>query len=73
MKRMIKILIVALLMVVILAASISPAVALRRPGGVLLPTTKPCDAPANSQGVHMTLNPPGRTEGCWVLLPPNAP
>ena len=73
MKRIIKILIVALLMVVILAASISPAMALRRPGGVLLPTTKPCDAPANSQGAHITLNPPERAEGCWVLLPPNAP
>ena len=73
MKRVIKALVVALLVAVILVASISPAMALRRPGGVLLGTEKPCFAPENAQGAHIELNPPGRLPGCWVLLPPSAP
>jgi hypothetical protein len=74
MKRMIKVLLVAVLMAVILVATISPAMALRRPGGVLLEqTTAPCEAPENAQGASIELDPPDRAEGCWVLLPPNAP
>jgi hypothetical protein len=75
MKRVIKVLVVMVLLAVILAASISPAMALRRPGGVLLEqTTAPCDAPENAQGASIELNPPERElKGCWVLLPPNAP
>ena len=75
MKRMIRVLMVTVLVAVILVASISPAMALRRPGGVLLvQTTAPCDAPENAQGVRIELNPPERELlGCWVLLPPNAP
>lgn len=75
MRRMIKVLAVATLVAVILVASISPALALRRAGGVLLEqTAKPCDAPANPQGVQIKLNPPERELlGCWVLLPPSAP
>ncbi len=73
MKRMIKILMVALLMVVILVASISPAMARRISGGVLLPTTQPCYAIIqNGQETpreHLVLNPEGRAAGCWVLLP----
>ena len=42
MKRMIKVLVVAVLMAVILVASISPAMAARARGGVLLSTTQPC-------------------------------
>ena len=74
MKRVIKVLVVALLMVAILMTSVSPAMALRRPGGVLLePTDAPSNAPENAQGVDIELNPEGRLPGCWVLLPPNAP
>ena len=62
MKRMIKVLMVAVLMAVILVASISPALAARKAGGVLLSTTQPCHAIANTQdtpGEHLVLNPPG--------------
>ena len=49
MKRMIKVLMVAVLMAVILAASVSPALAAKARGGVLLSTTQPCHAIANTQ------------------------
>jgi hypothetical protein len=70
MKRMIKVLLVAVLMAVILVASISPALAIRRPGGVLLSSPQPCLT--NPENPHLVLNPPGRTPGCWFLLPPGA-
>jgi hypothetical protein len=70
MKRMIKVLMVAVLIAVILVASISPALAKRRPGGVLLSSPQPCLA--NPQDPNLVLNPPGRTPGCWFLLPPGA-
>jgi len=75
MKRTIRILTVAVLVAVILVASVSPAMALRRPGGVLLErTSMPCFVPENAQGVDIEHNPPERELlGCWVLLPPNAP
>ena len=60
MKRMIKVLIVALLMAVILLASISPALAARKGGGVLLSSPQPCHAIANTQdasGGRLVLNP----------------
>jgi hypothetical protein len=69
MKRMIKFLMVAVLMAVILVASISPAMARRVPG-VLLSSPQPCLA--NTQNPNLVLNPPGRTPGCWFLLPPGA-
>ena len=75
MKRMIKVLLVAVLMAVILLASISPALAARRAGGVLLSSPQPCHAVANTQdasGGRLVLNPPGRAPGCWFLLPPGA-
>jgi hypothetical protein len=70
MKRMIKVLLVTVLIAVILVASISPALAKRRPGGVLLSSTQPCLA--NPQDPRLVLNPPGRAPGCWFLLPPGA-
>jgi hypothetical protein len=70
MKRMIKVLLIAVLMAVILVASISPAMARRAPGGVLLSSPQPCLA--NTQNPNLVLNPPGRTPGCWFLLPPGA-
>jgi hypothetical protein len=74
MKRMIKVLMVAVLMAVILAASVSPALAAKARGGVLLSTTQPCHAIAQdaSGGEDLVLNPPGRAPGCWFLLPPGA-
>jgi hypothetical protein len=76
-KRMIKVLMVAVLMVMLLVVSISPAMARRVSGGVLLGLpSEPCSATtANAQnqfGAHLLNNPPGRTPGCWVLLPPSA-
>ena len=66
MKRLLKVLMVAVLMAVILVASISPAMAARARGGVLLSTTQPCLA--NTQNPNLVLDPPGRTPGCWFLL-----
>ena len=73
MKRKIKVLMVAVLMAVILAASVSPALAAKARGGVLLSTTQPCHAIAqDASGEGLVLNPPGRAPGCWFLLPPGA-
>jgi hypothetical protein len=73
MKRMIKVLMVAVLMAVILVASISPAMARRVSGGVLLSSPQPCHAIGqDAPGGRLVLNPPGRAPGCWVLLPPGA-
>jgi len=73
MKRMIKVLVMAILMAVILAASVSPAMAAKARGGVLLSTTQPCHAIAqDAPGEDLVLNPPGRAPGCWFLLPPGA-
>jgi hypothetical protein len=71
-RRMIKVLTVAILVAVILVATISPAMAVRVRGGVLLPTAKPCDPTLGSQSVSespFALDPPGRAPGCWVELP----
>jgi hypothetical protein len=72
MHRMIKVFLVAALMAVILVATISPAIAAKARGGVLLPTEQPClaNTPETPQGVRLVLDPPGRAPGCWVLLPP---
>jgi hypothetical protein len=76
MRRMIKVLAVAALVAVIVAASISPASALKVRGGVLLPVRVPCYAtenPNNHTGAHLINNPPDRIqEGCWAELPPGA-
>ena len=72
MKRMIKVLMVAVLMAVILVASISPAMARRAPGGVLLSSPQPCHANTQETPGDLVLNPPGRAPGCWFLLPPGA-
>ena len=73
MKRMIKVLMVAVLMAMILAASVSPALAAKARGGVLLSTTQPCHAIAqDASGEDLVLNPPGRAPGYWFLLPPGA-
>lgn len=72
MRRMIKVLAVAVLVGVMLVASISPAFAARVRGGVLLPTTKPCTVSLGAQSVPespFALDPPGRAAGCWVELP----
>lgn len=72
MKRMIRILTVAVLVAIILVASVSPAMARRVPGGVLLPLERPCKQVENVPGAaaeHLVLNPEGRAPGCWVLLP----
>jgi hypothetical protein len=75
MRRVIKVLAVAALIAVMLVASISPAMAVRVRGGVLLQTENPCIATGaahNVTGSHLLLDPPGRDPGCWVQLPPSA-
>ena len=73
MKRVSRLLVIAVLMAVILVASVSPAMARRISGGILLPTPRPCHATAHGpSGKHLVLNPPGRAPGCWVALPPGA-
>ena len=72
MRRMIKVLAMTFLVAVLLVTSISPAMAARVRGGVLLPTTQPCGAISGSQSVPgspLALDPPGRAPGCWVELP----
>ena len=77
MRRTIKALAVAALVAVILVASISPALAAKARGGVLLQKTTSCVEGAgsharNDPGTHLEVNPEGRALGCWVVLPPNA-
>jgi hypothetical protein len=76
---MVKVLAVAALVAVMLVASVSPALAAKARGGVLLQTTTPCSASSearNVSGSHLVVfeegNPEERAPGCWVLLPPNA-
>jgi hypothetical protein len=81
-KRMIRILAVAVLMAVILVASLSPALARPRNFGQNLGTDHrdeemvhpACDdthrQPHNNErGAHHVENPPGQNPGCWVVLP----
>ena len=84
MIRTIKVLAVAAIVAVMVVASVSPALAAKVRGGVLLQTTTPCEKGAgsharNDPGTHLQEfpedpegNPEGRAPGCWVLLPPNA-
>lgn len=75
MRRIIKVLAVAVLVGVMLVASISPALAKVVRGGVLLQTDSPCDATLaaqNEPGSHLLDPAPGRAPGCWVVLPPGA-
>jgi hypothetical protein len=78
-RRTIKFLVVAAIVAVMLVTSVSPALAAKVRGGVLLQTTTPCDASSearNVSGSHHEVfeegNPEGRAPGCWVVLPPNA-
>ena len=78
MRRTIKVLAVAAIAAVMLVASVSPALAAKVRGGVLLQTTTPCKASSeagNVSGSHLQEFPEGNSEGrapgCWVLLPPN--
>jgi hypothetical protein len=77
-KRIIRVLAVAVLMAVILVTSISPALARKVAGGQLLSTEKPCEQSAKHQndrpGVEFRTfgKEDGRAPGCWALLPPSA-
>ena len=83
MRRKIKVLAVAALVAVMLVAGVSPALAAKVRGGVLLQTTTSCVEGAGSHaqnvsGSHLVEideqhpNPEERALGCWVLLPPSA-
>ena len=76
MKHLPKALAMVVIMAMILAASISPAAALKLRGGVLLPTRVPCYATANAQnvaGTQLINDPPDRMQkGCWAELPSGA-
>ena len=80
MKRIVKVLAVAVLVAMILVTSISPALARRAAGGQLLSTEEPCRATENAQNDHHGADlrnvedededpETGRAEGCWALLP----
>jgi hypothetical protein len=77
-KRMIRVLAVAVLVAVILATSISPALARKAAGGQLLSTRTPCNAHEDhvkndrEAGAHLINDPNNRAPGCWVELPPSA-
>lgn len=72
MKRMIRVLTIAVLVAVILVNCASPALAKVVRGGVLMQTTTPCEASSvaqNDPGSQLLIDPPGRPPGCWVVLP----
>jgi hypothetical protein len=78
-KRMIRVMTVAVLVAVMLVTSISPALAKKVAGGQLLSTRSPCDAIEKhvkndrEAGAHLINDPSDReTPGCWVELPPSA-
>jgi hypothetical protein len=71
-KRMIKVLAVAVLVALILGASVSPVLGKAVRGGVLLQTTRACEVSSvaqNNPGSQLLIDPPGRATGCWVVLP----
>jgi hypothetical protein len=71
-KRMIKVLAVAVLVALILGASVSPVLGKAVRGGVLMKTTTPCEASSvaqNGSGSQLLFPAPGRAPGCWVVLP----
>jgi hypothetical protein len=63
-KRMIRVLAVAVLVAMILVSSMSPAMARRQAGGIQMPTTKPCDNKVPHFEFRNT--PP---HPCWKVLP----
>ena len=72
MKRMIRVLAVAVLVAVILVASMSPTLARRQAGGVLMPTTKPCDLhpeTKNDKVPHFEFRNTPEDNSCWMVLP----
>jgi hypothetical protein len=77
-RRSIKVLAVGALVAVMLAMSVSPALAAKVRGGVLPQTTAPCDHTSRDAedvtGSRLVIFPPGNPEGrepgCWVLLYP---
>ena len=78
MKRMIRVLAVAVLVAMILVTSISPALGRKAAGGQLLSTRSPCNAHEDhvkndrEAGAHLINDPDNRDPGCWVELPPSA-
>jgi len=79
MKRVIKVLMVAVFVAVILVASISPALARTSHFGKQLNTDRPCDVhldianAQNGRGAQLLENPVEDPDiehtGCWLVLP----
>ena len=71
MKRMIRVLAVAVLVAVILVATMSPTLARRQGGGVLMPTTKPCEvhSETNNNAPHFEFRDTPVPHSCWKVLP----
>ena len=71
MKRMIKVLAVAVLIAVILVASTSPVLARRAAGGHQMSTEKPCEEAKvkaqNERGAHFEER--DTPEPCWLVFP----
>jgi uncharacterized membrane protein YdfJ with MMPL/SSD domain len=71
-KRLIRVLAVAVLVAVILVASISPVLARRAVGGHPMSTEKPCEATAkaqNERGAHFEERPESQVALCWLVFP----
>jgi hypothetical protein len=71
-KRLIRVLAVAVLVAVILVASMSPTLARRQAGGVLMPRTTPCDAHSetkNGKVPHFEFRDTPEPHSCWMVLP----
>jgi hypothetical protein len=71
MNRMIRTLMVAVLIAVILVASVSPAMARRGNFGHRMPSDRACEVAKVDQdknGARHEFDPEGHT-GCWVIVP----
>jgi hypothetical protein len=70
-KRMSRVLAVAVLVAAILVSSMSPAMARRVAGGVLMPTTKPCDvhSETKNKAPHFEFRDTPAPHSCWKVLP----
>ena len=75
MKHTLKILSVAALMAVILVTSMSPAMARRQAGGILMPTTRPCEVHSetnNDEVPQFEFRDTPAPNSCWKVLPDQA-
>jgi hypothetical protein len=68
-KRMIKVLAVAVLIAVILVASTSPVLARRAAGGHQMSTEQPCEEASAERGAHFEKRNKPEKDTCWLRFP----